>query len=775
MKRFLAILLCLAMLASLAGCGEKPVTTEPTETTAPPETTAPAPTAAELYAEAAEGLRQKKDLTMKVTYIRSMTLGVETLKETIQQEVILRDMGTDSFCASLEETWYNGSFLTVTSEVFTGGKLYAQLNYDCFSAEMTGEEYLDRLVPVVMLDESLYETVEHSGKEYSFSGATALEGWVDNPYAQLISAEGTAKVDSDGSITETAYKAQFAQGPGKVELSVTVKFSEDPGDPIQVPDKGEHYVLQDTPDAPAMVLRAAGYIYQADSLQTEYLEVTTVEAGNYLEVYGKDIATWGRLATQAAKITHMVQAMDLSTGEMLDDYVMEETYLDGVVTTVIDGGRPEEETGFVPTDVRTSAENAAIGLLPDTRQVKDYDLTVIGDMLILDFTWESSTAEEIVNNVLDSVLEDSEGFLESATRYSTREAKGTLCLDAATLMPLAATQTITGTHTVDGEKLATSLECQQSFLLADRSAYETITGEELPEEEPETKPAPLFYHVTGADGQEMWLLGTIHVGDVRTKHLPQEIYDAFDSADAMAMEYESDAFMEQAESDEELMKQIRDAYLYTDGTLLGDHISDDQLYNDTIRLLKVTGQHNQMVVLYKPYFLAQMLEGFLRDRSYAMSSDYGVDFLLEDRANEQEKEIRSVESGISQIEMMSNFSDGLQEMMLAETVHYGHVYSNLATAELFEMWCRGDENELREYINAQPEDMTEEEQALKAEYDKAISTDRNIRMVEVAKGYLESGDTVFYAVGLAHLLANDSGLVDALRAAGYTVELVSYS
>jgi uncharacterized protein YbaP (TraB family) len=46
-------------------------------------------------------------------------------------------------------------------------------------------------------------------------------------------------------------------------------------------------------------------------------------------------------------------------------------------------------------------------------------------------------------------------------------------------------------------------------------------------------------------------------------------------------------------------------------------------------------------------------------------------------------------------------------------------------------------------------------------------------MLEVAKEYLESGDTVFFAVGLAHLLAED-GLVFTLRDAGYTVELIPY-
>jgi uncharacterized protein YbaP (TraB family) len=68
---------------------------------------------------------------------------------------------------------------------------------------------------------------------------------------------------------------------------------------------------------------------------------------------------------------------------------------------------------------------------------------------------------------------------------------------------------------------------------------------------------------------------------------------------------------------------------------------------------------------------------------------------------------------------------------------------------------------------------TEEEQKLYAEYDKAMSYDRNEGMLEVAKQYLESGDTVFYAVGLAHLLA-ENGLVFTLRDAGYTVELVTY-
>ena len=774
MKRFLALLLCLAMLASFAGCNEAPesaVTTQPTETTAPP-TTQPEPTAAEVYAEAAEALRSREDVRMSVVYAREMKVGVDTFKETIQQDLTLRGIGTDAFCSKLEETWYNGSLGTLTNEVFKDGTMYCELNYDRFSAEMTGEEYLDRMLPAVLLDAALYETVEQEGNDFLFSGATELEEWVGGYYAWDISAEGTVKTDGKGNITESVYQAQYAQGTSEVTLKVTVKIKEDEGDAIEVPAKADTYILQDTPDGPGIVRRVIGYLLQADSVESNYLETATLEAAAVAGVTMMEISSWGRTATQAAKFDQTYQLVSLKDGDTEEEYTWEETYVDGTLSVSENGKKPTQEK-MSPSDIRTTVDNWLLSSTPDALKIMDYNLKQIGDVLILEYTMDPASSEATVDRILDNYLVDPDGYRESSTRYSSREAKGVLCLDASTLLPLAATKNISATHTIDGKKQATSLEIRQDFRLGFSDAYEIITGEPLAEEEPETKPTPLFYHVTGSEGQEMWLLGTIHVGDVRTKYLPQEIYDAFDASDALALEFESEAFLEQSMSDEELMSQIRQAYLYSDGTLLDDHISDEQLYKDTIRMLEVTGQYSQMMLLCKPYFVGQMVSSFLEDRSMVMDSDYGVDFQLEDRANEQDKEIRSVETGLSQLQMLANFSDELQEQMLEESIYYGHVGSGVAASDLFEMWCRGDEAELREYINSEPEDMTEDEKRLHEEYEKAISTDRDKGMVEVAKGYLEGGDTVFYAVGLAHLLADD-GLVDSLRAAGYTVELVSY-
>ena len=160
---------------------------------------------------------------------------------------------------------------------------------------------------------------------------------------------------------------------------------------------------------------------------------------------------------------------------------------------------------------------------------------------------------------------------------------------------------------------------------------------------------------------------------------------------------------------------------------------------------------------------------------HPLSSQQGVDNQLIWRAEDQEKPIYDVESGLFQTQMLTGFSDALQEQLLLESAAMDPMEYISATQELFEMWCSGDEAALTAYLNQEEDlsELTDEEIALIEEYNNAMGTDRNDDMLDVAIDYLESGEVVFYAVGLAHLLAED-GLVNTLRDAGYTVELVTF-
>lgn len=306
----------------------------------------------------------------------------------------------------------------------------------------------------------------------------------------------------------------------------------------------------------------------------------------------------------------------------------------------------------------------------------------------------------------------------------------------------------------------------------------------MPEQEaPETRAKPLFYHVTGENGQEMWLLGTIHVGDVRTCYLPQEIRDAFDASDALALECNTEGFEEQVEKDEKLQESVSKAYYYTGKTNLKTLLSEEE-YARAVQFAKATGNYNINLPQAKPYLWSNGIEMFYLRQANHLHGDWGVEEQLHQWAKETEKPIREIESNLFQIQMITGYSDKLQVKLLEDTMNTSAQEYWDELDELYELWCAGDEAALRAEVsnkvdtsNMTAEELAEYEQnkALIEEYNKAMSYDRNEHMLKVAKEYLESGDTVFYAVGLAHLLDDTNGLVDALREAGYTVEPVTYA
>jgi uncharacterized protein YbaP (TraB family) len=274
----------------------------------------------------------------------------------------------------------------------------------------------------------------------------------------------------------------------------------------------------------------------------------------------------------------------------------------------------------------------------------------------------------------------------------------------------------------------------------------------------------------------MWLFGTIHVGDARMAYLPQELVDALTASDALAVEFDDTAFTEALEEDEELVALLQEHYFYTDGTKTSDHVSDELLYQHAIDLLKATGGYTSSMEVCKPILIAQSIENAYLALARSLSPNRGADAQLMDIARDLGKEILDVESAEAQIAMLTGYSEDLQELLLQEALEMDPVEYQQDIYALYELWCSGDEAALIAYL-AEPEDLselTEEELALYEEYTYAMSTERNAGMLEVAKGYLEGGTVVFYAVGLAHLLASD-GLVNTLRDAGYTVELVTYN
>ena len=774
MKRFFALLLTVAMLLSFAACGKNEEASNQTE---PPESTAaPEPTAAEVYTEAAGKVQAMTDARLVIRREKHTAIGGQTFTETQELTLKMNGMGTDTLAADLYGTVAFGQDYTVIlSERYQDGMVYGGMSGYQYCAEATAEGFTARYVPAVLLDASLYSTVAFTDDTtLSFSGATGLESWLAGEDRALIGAVGTAVLDESGALVSTTYDVTYSYGSAVVTELVSVQTSAFT-DQVPAPKDTSAYTKLDHPDIPMLLERCCGNLLQSRSVSASISEVIVSAGVGGVLTHLTEVDMYGEGLDLKLQAEDSYQMTDLY-GNSYWTTLVNEYYADGQYVYTLDG---EAETYSL--DTAEDAESIRlywmdfVNVVLTLSGMESVTMTEVPGGYVMDYTPTESVTAAMKEYACTNILSDPDYLDSIASGYSVQQSDCYIGIDGVTGLPTAISMTYSGAHTIDGYDYVLSMQTSQSIDAISLDAYTAVTGQPMPTEEQTESPTPLFYHVTGPDGEEMWLLGTIHVGDQRTTNLPAEIYEAFRTSDALAVEFDVNAYEEQMENDPELIQALAASIFYTDGSTISSHIEDPELYEYAKQVLKFTGDYSANAEMMKPVLWSQSIDNFYLRLGGRLTADYGVDMQLLDMAGDQGKTILDVESGMEQMQMLTGYSDALQEYLLASSLSYTPAQYNADVNELFELWCAGDEAALIEALAPQDTSgMTEEELAFYEEYTKAMEWDRNAEMLEVAKGYLSSGDTVFYAVGLAHLLAQD-GLVNTLRAAGYTVELVGYA
>ena len=784
-NRWIALVLVLALLVGMTACTnsveETTMSTVPTtEPTTVPTTQPPEPTAHELFAEAAEALKTADNVYMTFDAKETHTVWRDEFVQVMSGIAAYEGLQSDLVAKIDAKIFYNDEEKEVLlTELYADGKTYSTYNDGWFKDEAEQEDFLARQYPVCLFEAENFETGEveegENGKILKFSHATALESWIAPEYAVLAEATAQAVLGDEG-IESMTYSVTYRQGAADVAVEITTDLKL--GNPASLntdpPISEDSYMVLSHCWAPMVMDRAMRNLLVSENSSAQITQFVLNQAAGYA-LYNNEI----NFAHDGGKVL-MKEEMNITTfdGQKEQNSEVENLYRNGLITIKADGG-----SRSVKTDDEY-IEDYVFGVFNDnlvySRWITDCVAVSMGELFYFDFTSVNQLCLEYIQSQTNAALfGGGDPIGEIATGYKHKGFHCYMGVDPDTWLPTSYGLEYAGAYTIEGNEYEHSQKYYSQILGSNPMAYYNITDTLLPEEEPETPATPLFYHVTGEDGSEMWLLGTIHIGDERTAYLPQEIYDAFNAADALAVEFNMNEYEEDMEEDEDYAEDIASLYFYDDDSMTKDHL-DEEVYEASIQMLKCLGQYHMNIDYLKPFVWESSITGALKDGGRRLFSEKGVDQRLLDLAEEAEKEILDVESAESQTSMFSNFSDGLQERLLMEALTYSRSEYNKEIMELFELWCSGDEEALRKYINDEEDEeeedtseMTEEEKALYEEYETAMSTERDINMIEVAKGYLESGKTVFYAVGLAHLLKDD-GLVDGLRAAGYTVELVEY-
>lgn len=804
-KRFLkmtALLLALLMCFQLLAACENTEDDDPTEETLDPATRLQQ----ELTGEYLDALAvwAEKDAELEVEYARKVTVNGQTYFESGTVDQRYWNQGTEDFLALVTQdiTFGDDAYETEIKDIYSDGKFYETVVEDQFYGEMTAEEFLERQTPLQLLDPALY-TLSRTESGIAFADATAVESWLAPEEAKLLSASAQVELDEDGALDEMEYTVSYQYGAALMELEYEVSLS-NPGKKPDVPESTDGYVLVDDMMAVYALEHAFGYLSQVRHLTTNSSKLILSAAAGVSLQENIQIDTYAVEDQFAMLWDTGIRVMDYTTDQE-ESYESIEKFIDGKYTISEDGGEETAYDFMSQKLVEESVVHHALSLFPHNAGIATTESNHLGNVLFFSYTGSEMMGEEYCQIVSERLFQDKEFLNDYASAYETKEMCFYLGLDAYSMLPTAIGVQYEGVHTIEGYEYVLTMQADQSFDLASMDSYKEIFDEPEPDKEPASKATPLLYKVTGPEGQQMYLFGTIHVGDDRTAYLPQEFYDAFQSADALAVECDVDTFdqMMEDDSNEELIDQVAEYYFYSDGTTTKDHIVTEDLYEDALMKMKAIGAYNYNTEYLKVGLWGESLDGYSMQQGYTLNSDKGMEYRLLPLAEAQNKPLLEMESVLFQIKMTSDYSDELQEVQLFSGMYTDPLDYAEHLMEMYEKWCAGDEQALIEMINEEESwkfteedfDLTEltgEEleraeavlkdldninaqlEKLQAEYNKAMSSDRNKGMIEVAKGYLESDQTVFVAVGLAHLLAQD-GLVNGLRQAGYTVELVKYS
>ena len=284
--------------------------------------------------------------------------------------------------------------------------------------------------------------------------------------------------------------------------------------------------------------------------------------------------------------------------------------------------------------------------------------------------------------------------------------------------------------------------------------------------------SPLMWRVTDGDGHELYLFGTIHVGDGRNDAVSERVFPVLEGCDALAVEIDVVSY---AESPERILKDTA-RYVLTDGSKVSDYMPEE-LYERSYKFLEQATLFPSLFTGYNLAWWTQLVDSALLKNCSDLDGKKAMDRLLINHARDLDIPVLEIESSELQLSILDGFDNELYLLLIEDaldsTDEYGDDLNNL-----YELWLSGDRDALWDFlsddgVDIDTDEYSEKQIALLEEYFRRLTDDRNLGMRDRAIEYLASGQTVFFAVGAAHM-ANATGLVQLLTDEGYSVEPFEY-
>ena len=165
---------------------------------------------------------------------------------------------------------------------------------------------------------------------------------------------------------------------------------------------------------------------------------------------------------------------------------------------------------------------------------------------------------------------------------------------------------------------------------------------------------PLLWRVTDAEGHQIYLFGTIHLGDERNDRVLEKVSPYLEECDALAVEFDVLAYEKNVAAAVEDYQQ----FVYTDGSTIRDHMPEE-MYNQCVELLEKVEAYSPLIDHYNLAMWSQLVQQAVQMTMSPLDSEKGMDRLLIQTAYDRQIPVWDVESASFQMAMLNSFPDEL--------------------------------------------------------------------------------------------------------------------
>lgn len=246
--------------------------------------------------------------------------------------------------------------------------------------------------------------------------------------------------------------------------------------------------------------------------------------------------------------------------------------------------------------------------------------------------------------------------------------------------------------------------------------------------------------------REFYVLGSIHAGKEAMFPLPDVFLEQWQQADALIVEAN---ILQQSSVTPKLAPPFTHQAL------------PETALNQLKHISKKLNISFEQLLQQPPWLTAVTLQLALADQ-LELKSDYGIDYVLLQRAQQQQLPILELESVSQQFNMLENLPDNGAPMLIETINEWDKTQSSLRC--LVKVWQHGDGDKLEQLFQESQFDPTT---------DDALIFNRNQRWAEtLAKASPYQSGKFMVVVGAFHLIG-EQGLPNLMKQQGFKIEKIT--